>query len=157
MQVTIGDRQFFIEPTLGLFNRIKSRFGLNLLNPDLVDFGKFLSNSQECFEVCCGFLGLWEADQQEVLAEVAKGTDVRNLIECVRDSLVDFIRGRGDEALAAAVEKTYATMMETRKDLARRVRETDLAGEVSKELDQLDLTSEITKRIKRKAAEVRGQ
>lgn len=148
MKLTIDGRDFFVEPTLGLFNKIKTRFGLNLLNPDLVDFGKFLANSQDCFEVCCGFLGLWEVDQQEVLAEVCKGSDVKMLIEAVRDSLVDFIRGRGDEATAAAVEKTYATMMAARADLAKRVRSTDLAKMVSKELDQLDLTTEISKRMK---------
>jgi hypothetical protein len=128
------------EATLGLLRRIKRIHGIDLLSRDVKVFAQFLSESETCWPVICEFYGLQAPEEQEELAEIAVGADVAALIRGVNESLRDFFQSSGEPEMAAALEKAVDTIQKGRQTLAQRIRETDLASEVTKEILSMDLS-----------------
>jgi hypothetical protein len=133
-------KQLQCEATLGLLRRIKRIHGIDLLSRDVKVFAQFLSQSEVCWPVVCEFYGLQTPEAQEELAEVANGADVAALIRGVNESLRDFFQSSGEPEMAAALEKAIETIQAGRNTLAKRITETDLVSEVTREILSMDLS-----------------
>lgn len=133
-------KQLQCEATLGLLRRIKRIHGIDLLSRDVKVFAQFLSQSDVCWPVVCEFYGLQTPEAQEELAEVANGADVAALIRGVNESLRDFFQSSGEPEMAAALEKAIETIQAGRNTLAKRITETDLVSEVTREILSMDLS-----------------
>jgi hypothetical protein len=149
-KVEINGKTYEIKATVGVLRSIKNRFGYDLLASDMVDWGKFLHNSQECFEVCCGFIGMWSDDEMQLIADVCEGRHIALMIAGIKDALVNFTQGRGDVETSAALEKIWKTAMESRAQLAKKITETDVTGAISTEMNSLDLAQNLKEELHRR-------
>ena len=139
-QVTLSfGRTLECEATLGLLRRIKRIHNIDLLGADSKAFSEFLSSSAVCWPVVCEFFGLHSIEEQEELADKAKGADVAALIRGVTESLEDFFQTCGEPDKAAALRKAIQTIQAGRQALATKITQTDLESEVAKEMLSLDL------------------
>ena len=136
----VRGKQLQCEATLGLLRRIKRIHGIDLLSRDVKVFAQFLSQSEVCWPVVCEFYGLQTPEAQEELAEVANGADVAALIRGVNESLRDFFQSSGEPEMAAALEKAIETIQAGRNTLAKRITETDLVSEVTREILSMDFS-----------------
>ncbi len=146
-RVEIDGKTYEIKATVGVLRSIKNRFGYDLLASDMVDWGTFLHNSQECFEVCCGFIGMWSDEQMQLIADVCEGHHIAAMITGIKDALVNFTQGRGDVETSAALEKIWRTAMESRAQLAKKISETDVSGAISAEMNSLDLAKDLREEL----------
>jgi len=148
--VEINGKNYEIKATVGVLRSIKNRFGYDLLASDMVDWGKFLHNSQDCFEVCCGFIGMWSDDEMQEIADVCEGHHVGAMIAAIKDALVTFTQGRGDTEVSASIEKLWKTAMESRAQLAVKIAETNVSGPISAEMNLLDLEKDLKQELHRR-------
>lgn len=146
-KVEIDGKTYEIKATVGVLRSIKNRFGYDLLASDMVDWGKFLHNSQECFEVCCGFIGMWSDEEMQLIADVCEGHHIGAMITGIKDALVTFTQGRGDTEVSASIEKLWKTAMESRAQLAVKIAETNVSGPISAEMNLLDLEKDLKEEL----------
>ena len=139
-QVTLSfGRTLQCEATLGLLRRIKRIHNVDLLGADSKAFSDFLSSSAVCWPVVCEFFNVTDLEDQEQLAEQAKGSDVAALIRGVTEALDDFFQTCGEPDKAAALRKSIQTIQAGRAALAKKISETDLENQVTREMLKLNL------------------
>lgn len=146
-KLTVAGQSFEVVATFGLLRRIRTVHGVDLLAKDVSGFTSFLSSSDAYWPVACEFLGLKTDEQQDDLADKARGADIAAIIRAVTESLTDFFHESGDLDMVAAIKKVYQAMATSRRVLAEKISESDVDGPIIHQMESLNLNQQLRDRI----------
>jgi hypothetical protein len=147
--VDVCGKRYAVTATIGKMRRCRDQLGIDLLKAESGGVASVLTDYDSLIDVLCIFTtrvgseGPLNDDQLQILMDDCGGKDVNNLTAALGQALENFFREDERPDAAEQVATVFHTMLQARKKLAQKIKESDILTESMAALDRMDLNEEL--------------